>query len=100
MKYYHATPFNNLNSILEQGLHRSIDGVVYLCEKPEDCLKFAGVHLIQHVLLCEVNIPASWVVETFDHNITFFKCRYYGSTKDIPISRITNYTEYYLGNIR
>ena len=94
MKYYHATPMENLTSISTEGIRLSPDGVVYLCTKPEDCLKFALVHGVTNVLVLEVNIPANWVIETFDHSETFFKCRCWGSTRAIPTNRIKNYIKY------
>lgn len=94
MKFYHATVFSNYPDIAASGIRRSIDGVVYLCKKPEDSLKFVAVRGIKDVLMCEVDIPSSWTIETFDHCEAFFKCRCFGSTKDIPTSRITNYSRY------
>lgn len=43
--FYHATPFSNLIEILDKGIEcRNVEHIVYLCEKPEDCLKFARIH--------------------------------------------------------
>ena len=42
--YYHATPFENLESILkDQEVHKGCDGVVYLAKKPEDAVKFLAI---------------------------------------------------------
>ena len=39
--YYHATSYENLGSILVDGIKASdIDGVVYMTEKEEDAIKF------------------------------------------------------------
>ena len=43
--YYHATPFKNLIEILDKGIEcRNIEGIVYMCETAQDCLKFAYMH--------------------------------------------------------
>lgn len=40
--YYHATSFTNLSEILEKGIEcRNTEGIVYMCETAQDCLKFA-----------------------------------------------------------
>ena len=93
-KYYHATDYKNLDSIMNEGLRLSCDGVVYLCKKPEDCLKFAVVHCVRQILVIEVEIDDKDVVETFDHSEAFFKCRCYGSTKAIPVKNFTNMKVY------
>lgn len=94
MIFYHATPYSNLSSICTSGLKLSCDGVVYMCKKPEDCLKFAMMHGVMSVLVCKVDIPKEWVIETFDHSEAFFKCRCFGSTKPIPVSKIKDYVQY------
>ena len=78
MKFYHATDYSNLGSILVNGLKPGCDGVIYLCKRPEDCLKFAYVHGVKNVLMVELDLPSKDVVETFDHSYEFFKCRAYG----------------------
>lgn len=94
--YYHATELSNLDSIVCNGLEpRNIEKLVYLCEKPGDCLKFALVHGVQgEVLVLTVELDDSDVIETFDHSEAFFKCRCWGSTKAIPPSKITEYVKY------
>ncbi len=75
--YYHATELSNLNSIVCSGLElRNMEKLVYLCEKPEDCLKFALVHGVRgEVLVLTVELDEADVIETFDHSEAFFKCR-------------------------
>lgn len=41
--YYHATPFENLNSIFTKGILKGIDGVVYLTEKPDEAARFLAI---------------------------------------------------------
>lgn len=95
-KYYHATPFKNMPSILEEGIRLSYDGVVYLCKSEQDAAKFAIVHACNHFVVFEVELKDKDVVETFDHSETFFRCRCYGSTKHIDASNIKRIIEYNL----
>ena len=92
--YYHATPFENLESILDQGIRKSRDGVVYLTEKPEEATRFVVIRGYVDILVCEVKIDEDMVEETFDHSEVFFKCRAYGCSKDITPNEITNYFKY------
>lgn len=38
--YYHATPRENLRSILAGGILRGVDGVVYLTKEPDEAARF------------------------------------------------------------
>jgi hypothetical protein len=98
--YYHVTELSNLDSIVCNGLElRNMEKLVYLCEKPEDCLKFALVHGMQgEVLVLTVELDEADVIETFDHSEAFFKCRCWGSTKAIPTFKIIEYKKYTIGN--
>ena len=92
---YHATAFENLPSILDKGLElRNCEKLVYLCDKPFDCLKFAKLHGVSTVLVCKVKVKESDLIETFDHSEAFFQCRCWGSVKPIPISNIKEFTKY------
>lgn len=96
---YHATPFNNLVSIMENGIHLGIDNLVYLCETPQDSAKFVAIRGYRDILVVKVKIPKSLentVIETFDHNSKFFGCRAFGSTTSIPLDRIAGYLRYEL----
>ena len=42
-KYYHATAYENLPSILENGIMPGFEGIVYLCETATDSLKFVAI---------------------------------------------------------
>lgn len=93
--FYHATPFSNLIEILDKGIEcRNIERIVYLCEKPEDCLKFARIHGNTDVLVLKVRVPDKDVIETFDHSEAFFKCRCFASTKPIKLHNIVEYVRY------
>lgn len=55
--YYHATSMTNLASIEDKGLLcKGIEHLVYLCEKPSDCLKFVILHGLQDILVCKVRL--------------------------------------------
>lgn len=94
--YYHATPFKNLESILDQGIHKSCDGVVYLTTEPQDAVKFVAIKGCKEILVCKVEIEEDLVTETFDHSQAFFRCRAYGYADDIDVHDITEYLKYEL----
>lgn len=80
-RYYHATKYENLASILNEGIRPSADGVVYMCTEAKDAIKFPAVLGVQNILVLEIKIPKSlekYVSETFDHSERFYKCRAYG----------------------
>ena len=64
--------------------------------KPEDAAKFLLVRGIKNLAIFEVNIRknSKSLAESFDHSFTFFKCRAFIYTKDIPLENITNYAVY------
>ena len=100
--YYHATDYNNLISILSNGIKANqYDGLVYLCEKPEDAAKFLVVRGIKHIAVFKVKVykyDEDKVIETFDHNPMFFKCRAFGYQGDISSDLIKPVMEYDLRN--
>lgn len=94
--YYHATPFENLESIMDQGLHRGCDGVVYLTEKPEDAAKFVAIRGCRKILVLGIEFEEHMVNESFDHSQMFFKCKAYAYEDDIPADEITEFIRYEL----
>ena len=94
MVLYHATPYSNLISIVSEGIKLSSDGVVYACEKPEECLRFAYVHGCYDVLVIKFKVDKRKVVETFDHSYEFFKCRCFGSKIPVTLDMIEDYYRY------
>ena len=84
--YYHATPFENLNSIFKKGITRGIDGVVYLAEKPEEAARFVAIRGFDKILVIEVELEDDMVEESFDHSQAFFKCRAFMYPHDISIN--------------
>ena len=95
-KYYHATDFENLIPILDEGLKVGPDGIVYLTETPEDALKFVMLRGLKSILVIEVEVEEGKVEEQFDHNYNFFKCKAYGHDGDICTGQCTNFTKYEL----
>lgn len=92
--YYHATPFTNLDSILEYGIRRSMEGIVYLTTKPEDAVKFIAIRGYKDILVCQVSVDEELVEESFDHNERFFKCRAYAYSQDILPIEIEEFLRY------
>lgn len=93
--YYHATPFENLASILDKGILKSkLDGVVYLAEKPEEAARFIAIRLCREILVCEVQVEEDMVEEMFDHCEAFFQCKAYGYHDNIEPDAITNFLKY------
>ena len=78
---YHGTSYNNMLKIMSHGIEPSCDGLVYLCEKPEDCAKFLYIRGIKDIVVFKVRIPKKLehnLHETFDHSYEFFKCKAFG----------------------
>lgn len=94
---YHATDYNNLIPILEQGLKPGCDGVVYLAETPEDALKFVYLRGYKSIVTLQVKIhkkDEDKLEETFDHNYNFFKCKAFGYYGNIPPKNIIPLMKY------
>lgn len=90
--YYHATPFENLESIMvkDQEIRKGCDGVVYLTEKPNDAVKFLVVRGYTKILVIGVDLEEDMVSESFDHSQAFFKCRAYMYPENISINDFVN----------
>lgn len=94
---YHATPYENLGKILENGLVPGADGLIYLTEKLVDSVKFVAIRGYRDILVVEVKIPKkleNTIEETFDHSERFFQCRSFASKVPIKSDRIKNYYRY------
>ena len=83
--YYHATPFENLNSILRTGIKKGCDGVVYLAETPEEAARFVAIRGCSKILAVEVLLEEEMVEESFDHSQLFFRCRAFAYPEDISV---------------
>jgi len=92
--YYHATPYENLESIMDQGILRGCDGVVYLTEKPYEAARFVVIRGCNKILVLGIEMDENLVKESFDHSQAFFKCRAYTYPEDIPADEITEFLKY------
>lgn len=92
--YYHATSMENLESILDQGIRRGCDNVVYLCERPEEAARFPAIHGINPIIVFGVNVEDDLVTESFDHSERFFKCKAYMYPDDIDANDIVEALKY------
>lgn len=94
---YHATDYENLESIIDQGkIKRGVDGVIYLCNSPKDSAKFIAIRGIKKILVCEVEVDDELLEESFDHSESFFRCKAYMYNSDIEMSRIRHFSKYEL----
>ena len=95
MRYmWHATPYENLVGILDDGIKAGNPRLVYLCENGIDAAKFIVVRGVKKILLLKVKIYKSdenKIVETFDHSESYFKCRAFGYRGNIPVAKIKEY---------
>ena len=91
MKFYHATNFSNISSIIDEGLVPGADGIIYLADSFVNAVKFVILRGYKRILVCEVELDESQVEETFDHSSTFFQCKSYGYDKVIPFFDIVLY---------
>lgn len=94
--YYHATPYENLISILNNGIKKGIDGVVYLTKNRDEAMRFLLIRGCKDILTIEVLVDNERVVETFDHSQSFFKCRAFGYEDDIKPDGLINFYRYKL----
>lgn len=92
-RYFHATDFKNIHNIMDKGLRPGCDGVVYLTETKEDALKFVIFRFYEKVVVIEVELEESEVIEIFDHSYNFFKCRAFGCFNPIPPESMINFWE-------
>lgn len=95
MRYmWHATDYNNLISIMDNGIKPGPDKMVYLCDTEHDAAKFLIVRNCKHILTLRIKIykkDEAKIHETFDHSERFFKCRAYGYKGEIPAANIVEY---------
>lgn len=96
MKYYHATTMSNYLSIINDGFIRpGCDGIVYLCKKPEDALKFTYIRGLKEIIVLTIDLPDDTdVAETFDHSYAFFKCKSFGVSEPISSKFIKEARKY------
>ena len=95
-KYYHATPAENLDSILENGLV-SESGFIYLTEKFEECIPFIALRGVNEILVVELEVPEENVGESFDHSQKFFQCRAFVYKGSIPLGNLIDFKMVQIG---
>lgn len=74
-KLWHATSYDNLSAILEQGILCGCEGLVYACVLPEEAARFVAIRGVKKILLIEFKVDDKDVHESFDHSFTFFQCK-------------------------
>ena len=94
--YYHATPLENLESIMDQGIRKGYDGVVYLTEKPDEAARFVVIRGCKKILVLGIELEEDLVNESFDHSEVFFRCKAYMYPEDIPADEIVEFMRYEL----
>ena len=92
--YFHATPYENLLSIVDNGIKTGCDRVIYVADNPTSAAMFLAVRGCKDILVVEVKLPSSKLVESFDHSEAFFRCRAFTYDKPISTKHIKNYTRY------
>lgn len=98
MIVYHATKFENLGSILDNGLlvDKSPDKMIYFADTEIGAASFMAVRLCKDILIIKVDIPESELKESFDHSKKFFKCRAFVYDKDIASNEFEGLSRYQL----
>lgn len=94
---YHATSMTNLVSILDNGLTKGVDGIVYLADSPENALKFVAIRGVPEILVIRVKkaeLKQEQIIKTFDHSERFFQCRSWGYAGNISADLLDNFTKY------
>lgn len=96
--YYHATTQDKLNSILDNGIRPGVDKVVYMCEKAIDAAKFLAVRGIKPIYVISFKTykkEENIIDESFDHSLTYFKCKAYVYKGTIEPCRFLKVTKYF-----
>lgn len=62
---YHATPKNNIFSIMQEGIKAGIDGIVYFCETPENSLAYMRGYAVAYGCNEFAVIPVKFTDEEF-----------------------------------
>lgn len=95
-KYYHGTSCSNLLKIIKDGkIKTSMEGIVYLAKTKEDAFKFVALRYItEDIVIIELELNDSKIVETFDHNQKIFKAKAFGYEDEIDIKHVINCWKY------
>lgn len=96
--YYHYTLKENVYGIIKDGLKPGEDGLIYLCESIDDCMKFVKFRRQIHTLITgspfleiafiPVELDPTDVEESHDHNKDMIRCKAYTYDKTIPAEKI------------
>ena len=95
-KMYHATKFEDLIDIVENGIQLGFDNYIYLCDDPKDAAKFVAIRGYKNILVCEVEVDEKKLKESFDHSEEFFGCRAWTYDEPIVNEEITDYLQFNL----
>lgn len=94
MKVYHATNFDNLSSIIANGLEPKGEGI-FVAESFEQALAFVALRNYSTVAVFELDLPENELTESFDHSESMFcklfgfdSCRAFVYSKHIPADDI------------
>lgn len=94
MKYYHACSEDTYRSIMNDGVIKvnNIEGIVYLADSATNAAKFLALrHMFEPIYVFEIDgLQDNEIEEQFDHSETFFKCKAFGVSRDIPLTSVTN----------
>ena len=93
-RLFHATPLENFESVKENGiLPHAFYGQIYLCEDPEQCLRFMrGPSVVFEVDTKQLTFNK--LVFSKDHNRLIFNFEVYAYYKKIFPSALKNWSVY------
>ena len=89
-KFYHATPWENLNSILEKGIQPDCFGTIFLADGMVEASSFLLIRGISPLAVFEIELDEDEVEESFDHNSNFFKCKAWTYEGEITVDKLLN----------
>jgi RNA:NAD 2'-phosphotransferase (TPT1/KptA family) len=98
-KLYHCTLKNNMDSIQDEGINRSCDGVVYLADSADNSAKFLVIRGFspENLVSFEVDVDEldrSKLDYSYDHNEAFFGCKAYVYADDISAGALIDMYEF------
>lgn len=99
VKLYHGTSMSNLTSILNKGILKSKwEGGVYLTDSKESAVAWVMIRIPDDILVIEVEVDESKIVEGCDHSPLMQKIFGVGESlvymDNIPSSQLLNFHKY------
>lgn len=88
MILWHATDYDNLDSIMTKGILPGTLGQVYFADNPTSSAVFLYMRGVAKAVALPVHFNNGEVQESHDHNGRFFRCRCYTSDKAVGPDRI------------